>query len=185
MEARLRFLTFIGRDVALLTEAPDWKDSFDAEFSLLATQEQGLSGRESRRAMSIELRTSLIFRRSADAEARGFASGLKQYQNQLLEGCRSGRGWLNGLSVPAESQLAASIWYLPGDWSQWECTSARVRTGVSRWVVTSLSPMLLADGTAHLALAVPIGCNLDVSFTEASPEVDGVEVDDATFESWL
>ena len=120
MEARLKFLTFGGREVALLSEAPDWKDSFDAEFSLLATQEQSLSGRESRRAMSVELRTKMGFSVTvADAEARGLSSGLKQYQNQLL-----GVPFWPGLaqwSDRAARKISGGVNLVyKEDWSQWE-----------------------------------------------------------------
>lgn len=183
MEARLRFLTFIGRDVALLTEAPDWKDSFDAEFSLLATQEQGLSGRESRRAMSIELRTRLGFSvTSADAEARGLASGLKQYQNQLL-----GVPFWPGLvewSERAGRKIGGGVNLVyREDWSQWELY---LDGSEPVWPVSGdlVVPVLFGRMEQRaLRWPSPSVATLDVSFTEASPSGWGLRVTDATFEA--
>lgn len=179
----MRFLTFSGRDVALLTEAPDWKDSFDAEFILLATQEQGLSGRESRRAMSVELRTKMGFSVTvADAEARGLSSGLKQYQNQLL-----GVPFWPGLaqwSDRAARKISGGVNLVyKEDWSQWELYfdgSEPVWPAIDDNVVPVLFGRM---EQRRLRWPSPSAAVLDVSFTEASPSGWGLRVADATFEA--
>jgi len=114
---------FGGRDVFLLTDAPESLGAVSAEVSLITQVETGLSNRETRRAHSATLRFTVKYRVTADGvAARALAGGLRLWTSEAVAaplwpaivawGDRGGRAIGGGLNVAFKE-----------DWSQWEIYS--------------------------------------------------------------
>lgn len=115
----MKFLTFDGRAVALLDEAPDWSGAVTADFSGVVNVERGLTGLESRRPLSVYLRTELSFSITVEGtKARELAGGLRRYQAEPI----GVPLWPLELAWAdrASRVLTGGVWLVHrSDWSQW------------------------------------------------------------------
>jgi hypothetical protein len=183
VEAVLRFTTFDGKSVALLDFAPDWVQPFQCDTFLDSHVEDGLTGREGRRALAVKLRFSVSFRVTVSGvDARRLYGGLKTYQAQPL-------GVPLWPAAVAWSERATR--FLKGgvnlvfkpDWSQWELYFDGSEPG---WPAASdiVVPVLFGRiEDRDLRWPSPEIAQLSVNFDESSPASWAVETTGAALTS--